>query len=187
MIWNLIPISGPIHLTNSSKLRHRKSLNCTVSLPASHFNQETSGKPKIKLLMTNPFQPWNHILFWKRKPWGIDVHHHAFFKTFDFLSYFSPIRGDEQTVVFRGFRTVGGWETVVKCFWKNTGFLVGSGRLEREKFIAGLLGGSGPMTCKWLIAMLGGGFKYFLFSPLFGEDEPILTDIFQRDWNHQLA
>ena len=27
---------------------------------------------------------------------------------------------------------------------------------------------------------LGGGFKYFLFSPLFGEDEPILTNIFFR-------
>ena len=26
---------------------------------------------------------------------------------------------------------------------------------------------------------LGGGFKYFLFSPLIGEDEPIFTDIFQ--------
>ena len=26
---------------------------------------------------------------------------------------------------------------------------------------------------------LGCGFKYFLFSPLFGEDEPILTNIFQ--------
>ena len=26
---------------------------------------------------------------------------------------------------------------------------------------------------------LSGGFKYFLFSPLFGEDEPILTNIFQ--------
>ena len=34
---------------------------------------------------------------------------------------------------------------------------------------------------------LGGGFKHFLFSPLFGEDEPILTNIFQLGWfNHQL-
>ena len=33
---------------------------------------------------------------------------------------------------------------------------------------------------------LGGGFKYFLCSPLFGEDEPILTNIFQMGWNHQL-
>ena len=32
---------------------------------------------------------------------------------------------------------------------------------------------------------LGGGFKYF-FSPLLGEDEPILTNIFQMGWNHQL-
>ncbi len=31
----------------------------------------------------------------------------------------------------------------------------------------------------------GGGFKDFLCSPLFGEDEPILTNIFQRGWNHQ--
>ena len=28
------------------------------------------------------------------------------------------------------------------------------------------------------IVFLGGGFKYFLFSSLFGEDEPILTSIF---------
>ena len=35
------------------------------------------------------------------------------------------------------------------------------------------------------IGFLGGGFKYFLFSPLFGEDEPILTHIFQMGWNHQ--
>ena len=34
---------------------------------------------------------------------------------------------------------------------------------------------------------LGGAFKYLLFSPLFGEDQPILTSIFfQRGWNHQL-
>ena len=35
-------------------------------------------------------------------------------------------------------------------------------------------------------SFLGGGFKDFLFSPLFGEDEPILTSIFQMGWNHQL-
>ena len=35
---------------------------------------------------------------------------------------------------------------------------------------------------------LGGGFQYFLFSPLFGEDEPNFDEhIFQRGWfNHQL-
>ena len=27
--------------------------------------------------------------------------------------------------------------------------------------------------------------KYFLFSTLFGEDEPNLTHIFQMGWNHQ--
>ena len=32
-----------------------------------------------------------------------------------------------------------------------------------------------------------GCFKYVLFSPLFGEDEPNLTNIFQMGWNHQLA
>ena len=43
----------------------------------------------------------------------------------------------------------------------------------------------------WLIShneILVGGFKHFLFSSLFGEDEPILTSIFfQMGWfNHQL-
>ena len=33
----------------------------------------------------------------------------------------------------------------------------------------------------------GGDFKYLLFSPLLGEDEPNLTYIFQRGWNHQLV
>ena len=33
---------------------------------------------------------------------------------------------------------------------------------------------------------LVGGFKYFLLSPP-GEDEPNLTHIFQRGWNHQLG
>ena len=35
---------------------------------------------------------------------------------------------------------------------------------------------------------LGGGFKNWIFSPLLGEDEPILTNMFQRGWfNHQLV
>ena len=33
---------------------------------------------------------------------------------------------------------------------------------------------------------LGGGFKYFSFSPLFLGNDPILTNIFQMGWNHQL-
>ena len=39
-----------------------------------------------------------------------------------------------------------------------------------------------------LIQLLdGGNSSIFSFSPLFGEDEPILTDIFQMGWlNHQL-
>ena len=35
-------------------------------------------------------------------------------------------------------------------------------------------------------SLLGGGFDFFLFSPLFGEDS-ILTNIFQLGWNHQLV
>ena len=34
----------------------------------------------------------------------------------------------------------------------------------------------GSCQTKW---NLSGGFNYFLFSPLFGEDEPNLTNIFQ--------
>ena len=33
------------------------------------------------------------------------------------------------------------------------------------------------------ISKLGGGFTYFLFSPLFAEDSQILTNIFQMGWN----
>ena len=33
---------------------------------------------------------------------------------------------------------------------------------------------------------LAGGFKYFLFSSLFGEDF-ILTNVFEMGWNHQLV
>jgi len=37
------------------------------------------------------------------------------------------------------------------------------------------------------VETLGGGFKHFLFSPLFGEDSHFDDDIFQRGWfNHQL-
>ena len=40
-----------------------------------------------------------------------------------------------------------------------------------------------------IIPHLGGGLKdFFMFTPKIGEDEPILTDIFQMGWfNHQLA
>ena len=34
--------------------------------------------------------------------------------------------------------------------------------------------------------LLGGGFKYFLFHPYLGKI-PILTNIFQMGWNHQLG
>ena len=33
---------------------------------------------------------------------------------------------------------------------------------------------------------LGGGFKYFLFSPLFGDMIQFDEHIFQMGWNHQL-
>ena len=46
-----------------------------------------------------------------------------------------------------------------------------------------------PTDPTWVLLLpccLGGGFKYFLCSSLVGEDEPILTHIFQRGWfNHQ--
>ena len=35
-----------------------------------------------------------------------------------------------------------------------------------------------PNLCLFSQRLLGGGFKYFLFSSLLGEDEPILTNIF---------
>ena len=35
------------------------------------------------------------------------------------------------------------------------------------------------------IGFLGGGFKYFLLSPLFGEDFQFDEHIFQMGWNHQ--
>ena len=44
----------------------------------------------------------------------------------------------------------------------------------------------GGVPWVFLNIKLGGGFKYFVFWPLFGEDEPILTNMFQRAWNHQL-
>ena len=34
-------------------------------------------------------------------------------------------------------------------------------------------------------ALLGGGFKYFLCSPLLGEDSHFVTNIFQIGWNDQ--
>ena len=34
---------------------------------------------------------------------------------------------------------------------------------------------------------LGGGVKHFLFSHLLGEKIPMLTNIFQMGWNHQLV
>ena len=34
---------------------------------------------------------------------------------------------------------------------------------------------------------LGDGFILFIFTPRIGEDEPILTHIFQTGWSHQLV
>ena len=47
--------------------------------------------------------------------------------------------------------------------------------------LTGLGVGDLPSTldfCLILQVVLGGGFKDFLFSPLFGEDAPVLTSIF---------
>ena len=38
----------------------------------------------------------------------------------------------------------------------------------------------------WYQVYLGGGFKYFYFHPYLGKI-PILTNIFQLGWNHQLV
>jgi len=47
---------------------------------------------------------------------------------------------------------------------------------------------SSPVFClKIHQDFLGGGFKYFLFSPLLGEDSQFDEHIFQKGWfNHQL-
>ena len=39
----------------------------------------------------------------------------------------------------------------------------------------------------WWVLEFCGGFKYFLFSPRKLGKIPILTNIFQRGWNHQLV
>ena len=44
-----------------------------------------------------------------------------------------------------------------------------------------------PLVGKTPNGGLGGGFKYFLFSPLFGEDSQFDDHIFQRGWNHHLV
>ena len=49
-----------------------------------------------------------------------------------------------------------------------------------------LIGWKKPASGSFAGHNLGGGFTYFLFSPLFGEDSHFLTNIFQRGWNHQL-
>ena len=40
-------------------------------------------------------------------------------------------------------------------------------------------------NASWTIPLLGGGFKYFLFSPLLGENFQF-DEYFQMGWNHQL-
>jgi len=51
---------------------------------------------------------------------------------------------------------------MVGVFWKNGPLVFG----EKNRW---------PQKRR---VFLGGGFKYFLFSPVFGEDEPNLTSIF---------
>ena len=38
-----------------------------------------------------------------------------------------------------------------------------------------------------LYSLLGGGFEYFICSPLFGEMIHVDENIFQMGWNHQLG
>ena len=40
-------------------------------------------------------------------------------------------------------------------------------------------------TSKWYTKLVGGNSNILYFHPLFGEDEPNLTHIFQMGWNHQ--
>ena len=64
----------------------------------------------------------------------------------------------------------------------------GNDWVPRRNWCSDLKGGSEQMICQSLLynILLLGGFRYYLFSPLLGEDEPILTHIFQLGWNHQL-
>ena len=54
----------------------------------------------------------------------------------------------------------------------------------KKGFVIGSMGFFHPNI--QTIYNLVGGFKYFLCSTLLGEEEPILTNIFQLGWNHQL-
>ncbi len=70
------------------------------------------------------------------------------------------------------------WSNVY-CGWRTRGNKKSSGVKFHTK--------STDRNEFWILK-LGGGFKYFLFSSLYGEKIPNLTNIFQRGWfNHQLV
>jgi len=72
-----------------------------------------------------------------------------------------------------------GWQARI---WDSAGFFL---RQNCLGFLVPFSKGYGLKTSPNM-TQLGGGFRFF-FHPLFGEDEPILTHIFQMGWNHQLA
>ena len=71
-------------------------------------------------------------------------------------------------------------------------YLISSRSLAKKKFCCKTKGVACKASWKYWSLMffflnLGGGFKYFLFSPLFWEMIPIDEHIFQMGWNHQLV
>ena len=65
-------------------------------------------------------------------------------------------------------------------FWKmGAGLILGPGMAESEWPVD-----PGYLLYVYIWVVVS---NMFLFSPLFGEDEPILTNIFQMGWNHQLV
>ena len=63
-----------------------------------------------------------------------------------------------------------------KCLWLISGCGTFGGILRNIEDVSDVIDCLG-----------GGNSKSFYFQPIFGEDEPILSNIFQRGWNHQLV
>ena len=75
---------------------------------------------------------------------------------------------------------LGRFVLLIKSVWKLKGWYL-------SILSAGTLGlVAAPYGYEIAEAFLDGGFKYFLFHPYLGKI-PILTNIFQMGWNHQLG
>ena len=61
-------------------------------------------------------------------------------------------------------------------FWSARSWLCTAPKGRKDSF--------GNILVSHLETWLAGGFKQFLLSSLFGEDEPNLTHIFEMGWNH---